>query len=1395
MKKSLARILTSLALALTLLVGGLSLFPAAAGAAGTDPLTLSGTPVTSATGNSYDVVLDATSIVPPIGSATLTDSDANSCTTTGWTDAGSDGSGGELFDASCSITAPEAAPATVQATYSGLDYGSLTSNTLTISPVPGTLAISGSPVTSATGNTYTLTADVPTDLAPGYGALVLDSESGGCSGSSWTGAGPDTSGGEYFTSTCIISTAESAGASVSASYSGPDYTLSGSSTIYVAAAPASLSLQGTPAQSSSGNTFSVVLDAPTDLTPTGTATVTDSNSNACATSSWTDEGTDGGSGELFSATCAITAPENAGDTVIAAYSGTDYTTGATNTLTVGSASASLGLNGTPTQSATGNDYSVMLDAPSNTAPTGTATITDSGANSCTTSSWVDSGTDGAGGEIFAANCAISAPETGGETVQATYTGADYTTSASNPLTVASGTASLTLSGTPVTSATGNTYQVQIDTSTDISPVNAATVTDSSSNSCTTSSWTDAGSDGSGGELLTSNCTITEAEAAPDTAQATYTGPDYTAAASNTLTLSPVSGTLTLSGSPATSATGNTYTLTADVPTDLAPGYGALVLDSGGGGCSGSSWTDAGSDGSGGELFTSTCQDTAPESGGETASASYFGPDYTLSTSNTITISSVPVTLNVTGNPVTSETGNAYTVTMDSPTDIVPSGTATITDSSSNFCTSTTWSDSGSDGSGGELFTANCAITAPEDAGVAVLPSYTGPDYTVSSTNELFVEAASATLALSGAPVQSSSGNTYTVTLDAPSDLAPTGTATVTDSNSNFCTTSSWTAAGTDGAGGEFFSANCSITAPETSGQTVSAYYSGSDYTTATSNTLSVGAVAATLSLAGSPVTSASGNSFIATLNTPSDIAPTGTVTITDSGSNSCTSSLWSDEGTNGSGGELFSASCSITAPESGGATLSATYAGADYSTSSSNTLTVSAVAATLHLAGSPLAGSGNVYHVTLNSPTDVTPTGVATVTDSNSNSCTASSWSDEGTNGSGGELFSASCTITSSETAASTLSVTYAGPDYTISSPSNTLTVDAAPGITGVSISGTAVVGDVLSAVLSGVSGTPSPSVSYQWKDNGFNISGAIYQTYTVASTDAGDTITVTAVESNGVGTPASATSLPTAAVTTTGGGGGGGGGGSGTTTTTTPTTPPPTTTTTTTPTHGTGDSVKVVANKVTTLDVVYNGATFVITVPKNALPAATVITFVPVTISALSAKAPAGTTVVVPIDITWKTKTGASPLSSAPVSLHVTDPAIGAKDVLYIVASSGASLVKATISKGSASFSFVRAAQFLITTPKPAPPKTKTVTLSLGFAANSATLNTADRNALNSLAKQLTKGEVVIATGYANGNLTLARLRVEVVAKYLDARIKVSESLYYVKTAGSKTVVTATIK
>ncbi|TKT42795.1 hypothetical protein [Rhizobium sp. LC145] len=95
----------------------------------------------------------------------------------------------------------------------------------------------------------------------------------------------------------------------------------------------------------------------------------------------------------------------------------------------------------------------------------------------------------------------------------------------------------------------------------------------------------------------------------------------------------------------------------------------------------------------------------------------------------------------------------------------------------------------------------------------------------------------------------------------------------------------------------------------------------------------------------------------------------------------------------------------------------------------------------------------------------------------------------------------------------------------------NTASVTQTPANTALpTVSGTAQVGQTLTATNGTWTGTPTPTYTRQWKADGVNISGATATTYVPVEGDVGKVITVTVTGTNSAGN-ASATSAGTAAV------------------------------------------------------------------------------------------------------------------------------------------------------------------------------------------------------------------------------------------------------------------------
>jgi hypothetical protein len=113
-------------------------------------------------------------------------------------------------------------------------------------------------------------------------------------------------------------------------------------------------------------------------------------------------------------------------------------------------------------------------------------------------------------------------------------------------------------------------------------------------------------------------------------------------------------------------------------------------------------------------------------------------------------------------------------------------------------------------------------------------------------------------------------------------------------------------------------------------------------------------------------------------------------------------------------------------------------------------------------------------------------------------------------------------TIVAGDSAASiTCLVTATNAQGSTAQASNGVTAQtfSAPVISGVpTISGTAEVGETLTATAASVTGNPTPSRTWQWLRDGSNISGATSSTYTLVSADGGTDVSVRQTETNALG-------------------------------------------------------------------------------------------------------------------------------------------------------------------------------------------------------------------------------------------------------------------------------------
>jgi aspartate 1-decarboxylase len=782
----------------------------------TPDLTLSGTPVTG--DNTYSVDL----LVPTDGAAPTEDvvisDNNNSC------DASLSTTDSLNYTGSCTINS-ETAGETVSAVYNSdaldTNYSSPVNSDqdLTVDVATPDLTLSGSPVTG--DNSYSVDLLVPTDGTVPTEGVVISDNNNSCDASLSSTNGTD------YTGSCTLD-AETAGETISAVYNtdGLDTNyatdVGSDQDLTVDVATPDLTLSGSPV--TGDNTYSVDLLVPTDGTaPTEDVVISDNNNSCDAILSTSDN-------LNYTGSCTLDA-ETAGETISAVYNSdgldTNYAAGvgSDQDLTVDVATPDLTLSGSPV---TGdNTYSVDLLVPTDgAAPTEDVVISDNN-NSC------DAILSTSDNLNYTGSCTIDS-ETAGETISAVYNSdgldTNYATDVGSDqdLSVDAATPTLTLLGTPVTG--DNTYSVDLAVPVDgAAPTEDVVISDSNSGSC------DAILSTSDNLNYTGSCTI-DSETAGETVSAVYNSDDgdgnYTSPVDSVQVITVDAATPTISLAGSSPVTGdNTYTATVTVPTDgPAPTGTVTITDSHAAFCTTSSYSGSGPD------YTASCTIVGEIEGATVTASVASDTNYAAAgpSGETVTVGAATPTIDLAGtSPVTGD--NLYTATVTVPIDgAAPTGLVTITDSHAAFCTTSTYSGAG------PIYTASCTIHSetpgtPVTASVAADSNYVaaGP-----SSQSVTVEAAPPTLTLSGSPLISGN-NLYTATVTIPSadGIAPTGTVTVTDDATPTpltCTTGALSGSGTT------YTATCTINA-ESAGETVSANYGGDgNYTSANSNTLTVG---------------------------------------------------------------------------------------------------------------------------------------------------------------------------------------------------------------------------------------------------------------------------------------------------------------------------------------------------------------------------------------------------------------------------------------------------------------------------------------------------------------------------------------------------------------------------
>jgi outer membrane protein OmpA-like peptidoglycan-associated protein len=154
-------------------------------------------------------------------------------------------------------------------------------------------------------------------------------------------------------------------------------------------------------------------------------------------------------------------------------------------------------------------------------------------------------------------------------------------------------------------------------------------------------------------------------------------------------------------------------------------------------------------------------------------------------------------------------------------------------------------------------------------------------------------------------------------------------------------------------------------------------------------------------------------------------------------------------------------------------------------------------------------------------------------------------------------------------------------------------------------------------------------------------------------------------------------------------------------------------------------------------------------------------------------------------VAVSWQDK-GLSPRAKSALTVVITNPAIKVGDIVYAIGSNGIVGSGSASKKGTLTIKFSSSSLFLVTAPSGAVPGPVHVL----FHSDSASLTSATRIILGRLAARLHSGANVTITGYAKGNLALAKLRAAAVAYFLVTKDHVGVTTLLVKTGPDQVVI-----
>ena len=1103
------------------------------------PMTLTAT-VTGVSGATQPSAGVTFAVTSPLSSVTL------SCATPDTTASSHPSSNVTVYTCSFTPTALTGTGTyTATATIGGdTNYNAATSSpttSITIASAAPSIALIASPASTAVvGTPLSFTAIVTgtsTDTPSGTLNWNLTGAATGSCASPATGVQDTNQKTETFT--CTIPTPNVGTYTVNATYNGDStyssITYPSAISITVTKATPTVAVASPGALFGGTITYTATVTGPTGATaPSGAVLWTLTGPAGATTTCTTTTGPLAGVGVQSLYTCAIPASPAGTYTAVATFNGDN---GDTNYLSVASRPATTVViaKATPTVALTssgGASYGSTITFTATVSGTsGAAAPTDASANAgvlwnisgsggitaCSNTS--TSGTGSPSGSVTTYTCTITNAGNGSYVVIANYQGdRNYTTAASNQVTVTIATNSATLSAiTPTTSTLGGsvTLSTVVTGSSTFAPIGSVSWTITApitglpvSCSATT------GPVSVSGASATYTCTIPTATAGNYSATANFSGDvHYNSASSATATIvvDKQPPALAVTGIQSSTAGGQIITFTGTVTGvvgSVAP-TGTPTWTLSGPSGSISSCASQGTPSVSTVTTSYTCVIAAPSAGTYTGKFSVGGDDNYLAAGPSNTASVDVTKLNpsvvVTTSASTVSLGSTFTftATVSGPTTgPTPTGTGTwsIAGVSGVTCNPT----NGPTGSGYSV-TYTCSVLA--SVAGTYIPVFTYPgdanyfNVAPSSGATTLVSAATPTVAVVAGVATATLGSTisFTATVTGPANaVAPTGTGV-------------WAVTGVSGV------TSCSITSGPSSSTNVSTYTCsvvasragtyGATFTYPGDSAYN--AVAAVASTTSTTVAIATPTVVIGASNAPT-LGGTITYTATVTGSLGAVAPYgavnWSVSGTGGdtscptttgpnSSGIVSTYTCIISSAQAGTYIVTANFAGdANYGIASSNTLTSTLAqqvpAITVAASGNSTLGGTTTLTTTVTGVAGATqPTGAVTwsITDPASQSVTCSNPTGPLTNS---NVSTYSCTFVTSLAGNYVITSRIASDVNYLAATSSAININLGTSVPSIAVNSSPaspVVGATLtfSAVVSGSPLLPAPTGTLNWSVSG----------------------------------------------------------------------------------------------------------------------------------------------------------------------------------------------------------------------------------------------------------------------------------------------------------------------